>query len=167
MQDELKINGTLIWYYTVCKREVWLISRNLIADQDNQLIEIGRIVHENSYLRDKKEITIGNIKIDILKRENGEFIVGEIKKSSKFKYAARMQLLYYLSILKEAGLNVRGELFFPEERKREEVILSSDSLSELEAMKRDILRIVYLEKPPKPTKISFCKNCAYKEFCWS
>lgn len=166
-QTDINVNGTLVWYYCVCKREVWLIARKIVADQENEFIEIGRLIHESSYERDKKEIQIGNVKLDIVKLEKGQLVIGEVKKSSKFKYAARMQLLLYLSVLQEAGIEARGELFFPEERKREEIVLNDESLKELEEIKNDILKIAYMDKPPKPVKIPFCKNCAYKEFCWS
>ncbi|WP_213950563.1 MULTISPECIES: CRISPR-associated protein Cas4 [Tepidanaerobacter] len=165
--EDVKINGTLIWYYCVCKREAWLIARSIVADQENEFIEIGRFIHESSYQREKKEMQIGNIKLDILKMDNGQIVIGEVKKSSKFKLAARMQLLFYLSILKENGISARGELYFPEEKKREEVLLNEEALTELEQMKQDILKIIYLEQPPAARKIPFCKNCAYAEFCFA
>ncbi|MBM3239523.1 Dna2/Cas4 domain-containing protein [Candidatus Poribacteria bacterium] len=31
----INITGTLIWYYYICKREVWLMSRSLEAEQNN------------------------------------------------------------------------------------------------------------------------------------
>jgi len=166
-QADININGTLVWYYCVCKREVWLMARKIVADQEDQFMEIGKLIHESSYERDKKEIQIGDVKLDIVKMEKGQLVIGEVKKSSKFKYAARMQLLLYLSMLREAGVDVRGELFFPEERNREEVVLDDGSLEELEEIKANIFEIIYMDKPPLPVKIPFCKNCAYKEFCWS
>ncbi len=167
MQEEARVNGTLVWYYCICQREVWLMARNIVPDQESEFLDIGRQIHENAYSRDKKELQVGNIKLDVIKLENGQLVVGEVKKTSKFKCSARMQLLFYLSVLAENGVEARGELFFPEERKREEVILNSETAAELERVKKDILRIIYLDVPPKPVKIQFCKNCAYKEFCWS
>ncbi|SHK18580.1 protein of unknown function DUF83 [Caminicella sporogenes DSM 14501] len=52
--EDVKVNGTLIWYYYICKREVWLMAHNLTPDQDNQYIDLGRFIHENSYMREKK-----------------------------------------------------------------------------------------------------------------
>ncbi|WP_073146877.1 CRISPR-associated protein Cas4 [Paramaledivibacter caminithermalis] len=163
----MKVNGTLIWYYFICKREVWLMSHQLIPDQENSNIDIGRFLHEESYKRDKKEISLGNIIIDVMKKENGELIVGEVKKSSRFKESARMQLLYYLKELKDKGIVAKGVLMFPKEKEREEIELTKEDEKELDKVVRDILRIIYLDKPPKAIKNKYCKKCAYSELCFS
>lgn len=165
--DDISVNGTLVWYYYICKREVWLMSRSIVGDQDNKFMDIGRFIHETSYSRDKKEISIGNIKVDIIKKNKGNIVVGEMKKSSKFKESARMQLAYYLYKLKEYGINGEGILMFPKEKKRIEVVLDEKLIEEIEIMEKDILKIIYKEHPLKPIRINYCKNCAYNEFCWS
>lgn len=167
MVNNLEVNGTLIWYYFICKREVWLMSHQLVPDQDNSNVDIGRFLHEQSYKRDKKEISLGNIVLDVIKKENGELVVGEVKKSSKFKECARMQLLYYLKELKDKGIKAKGVLMFPKEKKREEIELTEEDEKELDKVVRDILRIMYLDKSPEAVKINFCKKCAYSEFCYS
>ncbi len=164
---DISVNGTLIWYYFICQREVWLMAHQLVPDQDNSNIDIGRFLHEESYKRDKKEISIGNIKVDIMKKDNGQLVVGEVKKTSKFKKSARMQLLFYLKKLKEAGIEAKGVLMFPKERKKEEVELTEEAEKEIDKVVKDILRIIYLDKPPKAEKINFCKKCAYNELCYS
>lgn len=143
------------------------MSHQIVPDQENSNVDIGRFLHEESYKRDKKEISLGNIIIDVMKKENGELVVGEVKKSSKFKESARMQLLYYLKELKDKGIKAKGVLMFPKEKKREEIDLAEDDEKELEKVVKDILRIMYLDKPPEAEKINFCKKCAYSEFCFS
>jgi CRISPR-associated exonuclease Cas4 len=69
--------------------------------------------------------------------------------------------------LEKLGLYTSGELRFPEEKRVEKIELTSQLRQELEEAVRDILRIAYLEKPPQPKKINFCRKCAYAEFCWS
>lgn len=161
------VTGTHIWYYYICKREVWLIAHAINADQRNSNMEIGKYIHETSYERDKKEIELNGMKIDIMKSEKGKLVIGEIKKSSKFMTSARMQLLLYLSELLKEGITAQGVLMIPEERKREEVILDDASLTELENTKKDIMNIITKEKPPNAIKIKYCKNCAYAELCWA
>lgn len=165
--EEISVNGTLIWYYYICKREVWLMSRSIVADQDNKHMDIGRFIHENSYSRDKKEVSIGNIKVDIIKKNNGNVLIGEMKKSSKFKESARMQLAYYLYKLKEYGIDGQGVLMFPKEKKRIEIELDDELIDEIKTVEKEILKIIYNEYPMEPKKINFCRNCAYNEFCWS
>lgn len=164
---DLNVTGTLIWYYYICHREVWLMARRIVPEQDDTNIDIGRFIHEMSYPRNKKEVNIGHIKLDIVKRGKDGFVVAEVKKTSRFETSARMQLAYYLSELDKLGLNATGELRFPEEKRVEKIKLTPKLKEELEKAVRDILRIAYLEKPPQPQKVSFCRKCAYAEFCWS
>ncbi len=166
-ERDLGVSGTLVWYYYICPREVWLISHQINPDQDNDNVVLGRYIGENTYQREKKEISIGNSKIDVFHTEDGKMVIGEVKKSSKYKESARMQLAFYLSELKERGIMACGELRFPKEKVREEVILDERTEQELDKVRREILCIVYMEKPPQPRKIQFCKKCAYAEFCWS
>jgi len=98
---------------------------------------------------------------------DGQLVIGEVKKSSRYRDSARMQLAFYLKELAERGIEATGELRFPEEKKRETVELDSHLLEELNRVERDILRIVYLDSPPAPEKIKWCRKCAYADFCWS
>lgn len=38
----ISVTGTFIWYYYICKREVWLISRQLSPDERDENVEWGR-----------------------------------------------------------------------------------------------------------------------------
>lgn len=143
------------------------MGRQLTPDQDDSNVELGRFIHDLRYGRDKKEINLGNIKLDIMRRDGEEIVIGEIKKSSHFIESARMQLGFYLKELKQRGIKARGELFFPEEKRKERVDLTAEMEKELNKVERDILRIIYLALPPVPEKIKWCRRCAYSEFCWS
>jgi len=162
-----KITGTLIWYYNICKREVWLMAHEINPFQDNAFLEIGRILGEESYSREKKEINAGNIKIDMIRKRDGSVVVAEIKKSSKFEKAAKMQLLYYLYRLKKNGLDAKGELLIPSEKKRFPVELTEKHEEKLEEDITKIHEILSMETPPELVKIPFCRRCAYREFCWA
>ena len=167
VNNDLRVTGTLIWYYFICQREVWLMARHLVPDQDNANIDLGRFIQEHTYQREKKEISLGHVKLDIVKEGKDGLVIGEVKKSSKFAASARMQLAYYLNELAKLGVKAKGELRFPKEKKVEVVELTDEIKIRLDKAMRDILRISYLEKPPKPAKINFCKNCAYSELCWA
>lgn len=167
MVDGIRVNGTLIWYYHICKREVWLMARNINPDPDDANLDLGRFIHENSYSREKKEISIGNVVVDVVSKKDGYLILGEVKKSSKFEESAKMQLAYYLLELKRHGLDGKGTLMFPKEKKRIEIQLTDDLILKLEKIEQDIIAIIKQEYPQKPEKIKYCTNCAYNEFCWS
>jgi len=165
--DQINITGTLIWYYYICRREVWLIAHQLEARQDNSFLELGRFFQEQTYEREKKSIRLENIELDLIKRQDGDFVVAEIKKSSRFIKSAAMQLAFYLKVLLEYGIKAKGELRIPKEKKRIEVSLTKELLQELSDSEEQIKGIIALPNPPSETRISFCKNCAYREFCWS
>lgn len=164
---EVSVNGTLIWYYFICKRQVWLMAHKIVPDQDDPNIDLGRFIHENSYTRMKKEMSLGNIKMDIVGNKNGQLVIGEVKKSSKYIESAKMQLSYYLLEMKRVGIEAVGVLMFPKERKRIEIELGDELQDELEQVEKEILKICYEPYPLPPKKIHFCKSCGYREFCWS
>ena len=167
-ENEIHVTGTLIWYYYICHREVWMMGRNIVPDQSDSNIDMGRFIGENAYSREKKkEIALGNCKFDIVRKDDGQMVIAEIKKSSTFKDSTRMQLAFYLFELEALGIEARGEMLFPEEKRREKIILDDNLRKELDKAKRDILRIMYLPVPPPAEKKKLCKNCAYAEFCWA
>jgi len=136
-------------------------------DQTDENIQIGKFLHEYRYGRQKKELDVENIKIDRMKQQGNTLIVQEIKKTSKFVESARYQLLFYLYQLKKMGILAKGELLFAEERKKESVELTNGEMEKLEKMIKDIYRIAYLPVPPEPKKIKYCRQCAYREYCWA
>ena len=164
---DFNVTGTLVWYYCICKREVWLMSRRIEPDQDDSNIEIGRFIHENAYSRERKEIDLGHAKLDVIRNDNGELVVGEVKKSSRFLKSAQMQLIFYLYQLKQMGITARGELLIPSEKKRFDIELNDASEREIEGILADVESIALSANPPPPVKVKWCSNCAYAEFCWA
>lgn len=163
----VKITGTLIWYYYVCQREVWLIAHHIEPAQDNPFLELGRFIHETTYAWEKKEIKTDYGVFDVIEKDKGNFVVAEVKKSSRFKYSAKMQLCFYLLGLKRMGIEAKGELRFPKERKREIVELTPEIEEELQETVEKIKIIAEKEQLPPPRRNQFCRRCAYRDFCWA
>lgn len=161
-----EINGTLIWFYYICKREVWLMSRNILPDQHDDNIEYGRFIHEYYYKRKEKEILFGNTRFDVLYKKDNKLIIGETKKSSLYFEASKMQLLFYLKVLKESGIEASGEINIPEEKKKYKIELDESNINRLDETEKNISEILDKDKPDVPVKINFCKNCGYCEYCW-
>ena len=115
MVNAKMITGTLIQSYNICKRQTWLMAHQIIPDQEHQYIEIGRLLDEECYGRDKKKINYENVVIDLVRTEDEDLIVGEVKKSSKASKSARLQLAFYLYRLKQNGVTAKGMLLFPKE----------------------------------------------------
>jgi CRISPR-associated exonuclease Cas4 len=78
-----------------------------------------------------------------------------------------MQLKYYLYVLKEYGLDLKGMLLFPLEKKREEICLDEEGIKEVKAAIAGVRRILSQPLPPSPKRQKWCRPCAYAEYCWS
>ena len=149
--DKLKTQGVKINYYYICKRKLWLFSKGITMEDNSDRVMSGKLVHENSYSREKnKEVTVDDmLKIDIMDHD----YIREVKISSKMEEADKMQLLYYLFYLKQLGISKKGILNYVKEKKREEVELTEQIEVQLKDALLDINRIVEGNK-----RLSF-KDC--------
>ncbi len=163
----MNITGTLVWFYKICPREVWMMARNIVPDQKDENIDYGRFLHENTYQRNEKEVVFGNVKFDVIFKTKNKLVIGETKKTSKYEEASKYQLAFYLQVLKNAGIHADGQLLYPEEKRRVDVILTEKLEDELEQIKQKIIEIAESEQAPQPRKNPFCKNCGYREYCFS
>ena len=159
------INATVFYSYQVCPREAWLYFHSIDSSKDNPFLALGRLIHEISYQRERKELFVDNLlKIDLIQNR----LVAEVKKSSRHKRAALLQLAYYLYYLKhEKGIEMKGVLLFPKERKKENVELTEKLEAEIQKLLDEMKEVLFSEKPPPAQRIRYCKTCAFYEFCWS
>ncbi|MEM4546679.1 MAG: CRISPR-associated protein Cas4 [Nitrososphaerota archaeon] len=164
LSSDKVITGTLLWYYAVCKREVWLMSHRVTPDEEHYMLEFGRVTHETFYTRMRREVEVEGMKIDVIQGRDG--VVCEVKTSSRFLEATRLQLGYYLLRLEEMGANTSGMILVPRERKRIQVVLDEGLRSKIKTALHEIKELCLQPLPPPPVRISFCKRCAYHDFCW-
>lgn len=163
----METNGTLIWFYNICKKEVWFMSHGIVPDQSDENIDLGRFIHEFSYKRDDKEISFGSIKFDVIFQSKKELVIGETKKSSKYEEASKWQLMYYLKVLNDAGINAKGVLLYPQERKRKDINLDDKAKNELDEMAKEIEKITNNDIPPEIKNNKYCAKCGYREYCFA
>ncbi|MEM5947972.1 CRISPR-associated protein Cas4 [Spirochaetia bacterium 38H-sp] len=163
MQNPI-ITGTQVAYYIVCQRKLWLFSKNISMEHTSELVEIGKLIHENSYQRKRKEINLEGIKIDLLEAKRG--LIHEVKKSKSLEESHLWQIKYYIYYFKNIGIQIEGIIDYPKLRKRERVSLSLEDTCFIEKTLMDIDRII--RKPEAPTIINkpYCKKCSYYEFCY-
>jgi CRISPR-associated exonuclease Cas4 len=131
---------------------------------NNDDISIGRLIHEKSFSREKKNINLGDIAFDFIKTGDKN-VIFEIKKSSKLEEPVRYQLYYYLWNAKKMGEEMEGMLVYPEERKREKLTLTPEKEEEIEKMIENIQKVVYQPLPPQVVIKPYCKRCTYYELC--
>jgi CRISPR-associated exonuclease Cas4 len=162
--NDIEYTGTQVNYYFVCKRKLWFFSKGLEQEVENDLVILGRLLHEHSYNRKLKEIEIGRIKIDFV-GDKGE--IHEIKRSRKIENAHIYQLLYYLYYLKRNGAGeFIGIIHYPLLKKTKRYTLTKENEEKIESILKDIEKILSLPQPPAPSKLPYCKHCAYNELCW-
>jgi len=140
----MKITGSLINSFYICKRKTWLYAHEIGPDNDHPFLELGRLNEENFYKRESKGFNVGNMKIDIVRKGGRATIIGEIKKSSKSEKATIMQLAFYLMKLEESG--VYG-------RKKIKVKLTEEMKKELKETIKEIMEIIKMDVPPKKEKM--------------
>ena len=170
--DKPSFTGTQVNYYAVCKRKLWLFTRNIEMERENENVQIGKLLDEESYKREQKAIAIDErIVIDWIETKvnaDGSLLLHEVKKARSVEAAHRLQMLYYLYYLKSKGVPARGQLDYPLLKKTETIELTPAAEIELRAALDGIARIVESDEvPPRLTKKRFCEQCAYFEFCWS
>lgn len=164
--ENANIGGTMLWYYSICHREVWLMARGIEPEQENENLLMGRLIDQNSYAREKHQIVFGDNKFDFMQGKGGTLIVAEIKKSSRAEKASALQLAHYLYELEKAGISASGVLVYPKEKKRTEIQLTDLLKAELNHAYAAIAEISRAEKPPAPVLCKFCAKCAYADYCW-
>lgn len=165
MIEELYIRGVQIQYYFVCHRQLWFFSNEISCEHTSELVELGRLLHQFTYQRERKEVQLDAIKLDWLDIRNN--IVHEVKKSDKAEESHTWQLKYYLYYLRFHKFgNYTGELNYPKLKKKVEVKLEDSDIDKLKAVIIDIRKIVSNPKPPPPINKSICKNCSYFELCY-
>lgn len=156
------ITGTLINYYTTCRREAWLYARHIHADQHEEAITMGRALAE---IRDRgQDFPFSHLHFDKLEKQGGHYLVTEHKKTMSNSEAAKMQLLFYMYLLK-TGLKLKkidGKVI---SGKTVIYVEGSDkAFDELKMMLDELVRFVPTPPPPYE-KTKWCKGCAYNSYC--
>jgi len=166
LENQLQFTGTQVNYFFHCHRQLWLFSHQITCEQDSDTVYLGKLIHEQSYERERKEIEIDHLKLDFFDIRDG--ILHEIKKSDSFEHAHEWQVLFYLYYLKAKGVKgFKGEINYPKLRKRVEVVLTRDKEQQLDEILKEIHRIILLTFPPPiNVKLSVCRKCSYYELCW-
>lgn len=162
----MKVNGTLVNYYFHCRRQCYLFGNRMNMEDNSEEVKIGKAIHEERNNRENTELAIENIRLDKL---TGEYLT-ELKKSDADPVAAKWQLLYYLKVLKEKGIERKGKLEFAEKNKtgKKTVLLelAEDTEKELLGYISEIEDLLEQDKIPPVLNSGSCKKCAYYEYCY-
>ena len=162
----MRVNGTLINYYFHCKRQCYLHGNRLNLEDNSEQVQIGKAYHEEKLKGKNTEIELDHIKLDKLTNE----YLTEVKKADADPEAAKWQLLYYLKVLKEKGIERKGRLEFIEKKKENKKVVTVELTAELELELdryiREIEMLLVQEQVPEAISKPKCKKCAYYEYCY-
>ena len=158
------ITGVMVQYFVTCKRELWFYINQINMNYNNDDISIGKAIHEKSYSRENKEIRVDNMVFDFVKNSDG-LTIFEMKKSSRLTIGAKYQLCFYLYNLRLIEPTVRGVLVYPNERKKEELILDDELIEEMDEILKGIVKISNLKVPPVAENKAYCRRCSFYELC--
>ena len=135
-------------------------------EDNSEVVKIGKVIHEERAEKPGTEIEIDNIKLDKLTKD----YVTEVKKSDADPEAAKWQLLFYLKVLKEKGIERKGKLEFVEKNKLNKktviVELTEETENQLEQYIKDIEELLSGDIIPPVEVKKGCKKCAYYEYCY-
>jgi CRISPR-associated exonuclease Cas4 len=164
MIPEMQIRGIQVNYYFVCKTKLWLFSRNVSMEHESDLVKLGSLLHREFFGREERDISLGPIAVDVV-RKGDEVEIVEVKKSEAMEKADYYQVLYYLYYLSKFGIKARGRISYPKQRKSLEVRLGNEEIKKIEEILKDIAEIVSGEVP-KPEYKKYCRKCSYFDFCF-
>lgn len=162
----MKINGTLVNYYIHCPRQCYLHAHRLNLENNSENVRVGKALHEQKYMNDDNaEIAIENIRLDKLTKD----YLTETKKSDADIEACKWQLIFYLYILKQKGIERKGKIEFIQRNKEKKILIFEldDQLeNELMAKIAEIENLLANEMVPDVIEKKHCKKCAYYEYCY-
>jgi len=165
-RNPVPVSGALIQAYTICPRQAWLLGHAIEPWRDHERLTLGRLLHATAYPRERHELSLPGMKIDFLRNEEEVLVAAEIKLSSRGLTSHKRQLGYYLLRLREEGLEAKGELRYPRERRVVEVALTPELEAEVKQALVELEKLLEKPKPPPPKRVPYCTSCAYYEFCW-
>lgn len=141
----------MINYYFVCQRKLWLFAQGLQYEEENENVQLGKLLDTGTYKDKRKQIMVDDtIMIDFLEDWK---VLHEVKKSRAIEPAAVWQLRYYLYYLQKKGVLVeKGYIDYPKLRERVEVTLNEEEIKTLEGIIDSIKTIVTQSDSPKIEK---------------
>ncbi|MGL5549790.1 MAG: CRISPR-associated protein Cas4 [Culicoidibacterales bacterium] len=160
----MAVRGLDIYYYFVCHRKLWLAAHDQQMEQENQDVQLGKVIDSRTYRHERKHIQVDeHINIDFL---HDWKVIHEVKKSKKLEQASIWQIKYYMYYLAERGVAIEEAFIdYPELRERTVVTYTSEDEAELKALLAKIEMIKQQVNIPSYQKYSYCQKCAYFEYC--
>jgi CRISPR-associated exonuclease Cas4 len=176
----MHITATLLNYYLLCHRKMWLHAHAIRMEHTSDVVYEGKLIGETTYPQRAERYTEVEIsveptipdgiglaaKIDFYDPYNG--VVHEVKKSAARERAHIAQVQFYMYVLRRNNIKAEyGIIEYPKLRQTERVELDRVGEIVLENWISDVSRIIECEQCPPLLPKSRCRSCSYFDFCWT
>lgn len=161
------ITGQEISYLHICERKLWLFRHGIRPEMEYGNVQIGMLIGEKSFSREKKEIPLGEWGVlDWADFDGG--IIHETKKGRSPGHGDRAQVGYYLWLLNTHGVRVdQAQIHYPVIRKTDVVEWNDECARQVENDIMTVRDLVRRETPPPLIRKGICRKCAYEEVCFA
>lgn len=161
------IGGQHFYYLDSCERQLWLYIKRIDLAEGFEVVELGKLIHEEMYEGELKEIRVGSMVIDFISKDG---FVHETKSSKKIKKEHESQPLFYAYYLKEIlGFDhIQGaKIHYPEISKVITLPLNETYQAQITQKIERILEISERKDVPALHKnLQLCRKCAFFDFCY-
>ncbi len=156
-------------YLLLCPRKLWLHHHGMRMEDNSADVRAGKYLGATAYARRAgrwRELRVGPVIIDHY--DPRERLIREVKKSPKLEEAHLAQVRYYQWHLERTGVpGVRGLIEYPKQRRTTEVpVLAEADRERIDAWLTEIQAVCALPTAPAAVKKSYCRKCAFYEFCY-
>ena len=162
-----RITGKELEYLYVCPRKLWLFHHGIRPEMENQNVQIGLQIGEETFQRERKELKLGEIGVvDWAELRHG--VIHETKKGRCPRNAEVAQVRYYLWWMRNQGINVsRCIIHYPIQRTTREIEWQESMDAEVRDDLKRAREIVARASPPAFEERKWCRGCAYRDYCMS
>ena len=161
-------SGTLISYLHLCHRKLWLHANGIRMEHTSHSVAEGKLIDETTYNRRAKkwkELDLQNLKIDHY--DPATNTIREIKKSPKLEFAHVAQVKYYIYTLAKRGVpDTKGIIEYPKQKKTTKVELTTADEQVIKQWEDQVEKIIKARTCPELIEKSYCRNCAFRDFCF-
>ncbi len=161
----MEYTGTDLNYLHVCPRKLWLFRHGIRQERENDLVQLGVLLGEQSFSREKKEIAIGEAGVlDWADFKDG--VIHETKHGKAPGEGDEAQVRYYLFYLNMHGIRAnRAVIHYPKKRETTTVEWNENSFRQVEE-DLQACKTVLAGPIPAATRRPYCRHCAYEEMCF-
>lgn len=162
----MDFTGKELNYLYVCRRKLWLFRHGIRPELENELVQLGMLLGEETFSRQEKEIPIGDAGVlDWADFKDG--VIHETKRGKSFGKGDEAQVRFYLWYLNLHGIRAHeAVIHYPERRETQKVpwdeAAAAQVAADIEACEQVITGAI-----PLAERKSFCKKCAYEELCFA